>query len=161
MKEAKFTTETVRSVRHHGGWAYKIPDAPITKEILKITRFTAAKPCDIVCCIDGRMIAIETKQFKKWEALGLRHFEPEQIEGMNRIVANGGRAFVFLNIRIKKPYTNRLLVFEWDLLYEHFTLFGSVFAKDLMKRTFYESFLIGEEPNQKRVFDLSEWRRRL
>lgn len=157
MKEAHFSTETVRSIRHHGGWGYKIPDAPITKEILKITRFTNAKPADIVACFDGRFVAIETKQFKEWKAMSKHDFRPEQIKGLTDIVANGGRAFVFLNIRIKKPYENRLIVFDWATWGERIAHGPSVFAKELKARAFYTSYTIGDEPNQKRVWDLTEW----
>jgi penicillin-binding protein-related factor A (putative recombinase) len=153
MKEAFFTTEIVRSIRHHGGWAYKIPDAPITKEIMKITRFTAAKPCDIVSCIDSKFIAIETKQSKKWEALSVRDFRPEQITGMTNIVKSGkGRAFVFLNIRMKEPYENRLIIFDWAVWGERIQR-ESIKAKELKARIYYESFIV----NDKRIFDLSEW----
>lgn len=159
MKEAFFSTETIRSIRHFGGWGYKIPDAPITKEILKITRFTNAKPCDIVACFDGKFVAVETKQFKKWKALSRHDFRPEQIEGMTNIVANNGRAFVFLNIRISEkgqPYENRLIIFDWKVWGPVLSV-GSIHAKELRQRVHYTSFLIGDEPNQKRVFDLTEW----
>jgi hypothetical protein len=154
MKEAFFSTETIRSVRYHGGWAYKIPDAPITKEILKITRFTNAKPCDIVCCFGMKFVAIETKQFKKWKALSKHDFRPEQIEGMTNIVNQGGRAFVFLNIRIntKELYENRLIIFDWKT-WGPILSTGSVHAKELKERVYYSSFMVDE----KRIFDLTEW----
>lgn len=155
MKEAKFTTEIVRSLRYHGGWAYKIPDAPITKEILKITRFTAAKPSDIVACFDSLFVAIETKQLKKWKALSIRDFRPEQIEGLTNIVAHGGRAFVFVNIRINtkgQPYENRLLIYDWATWGEKLQA-KSIHAKELKERIHYKSFMVDE----KRIFDLTEW----
>lgn len=155
MKEAKFTTEVVRSLRHYGGWAYKIPDAPITKEILKITRFTAAKPSDIVSCFDSLFVAIETKQLKTWKALSIRDFRPEQIEGLTDIVANKGRAFVFVNIRISgkgKTYENRLLIYDWAIWGERIKK-KSIFAKELKERPHYNSFIVDE----KRIFDLTEW----
>lgn len=153
MKEAKFTTEIVRSIRYHGGWAYKIPDAPITKEILKITRFTNAKPCDIVVSYESKFIGVETKQFKEWKALSIRDFRPEQITGMDNIIKSGkGRAFVFLNIRIRKPYENRLLIFDWAT-WGPIIKKKSVFAKELKVRPHYDSFI----HNEKRIFDLTEW----
>lgn len=155
MKEAFFSTETIRSCRYHGGWAYKIPDAPITKEILKITRFTNAKPCDIVCCFGMKFIAIETKQFKKWKALSKHDFRPEQIKGLTDIVDQGGRAFVFLNIRINikgEPYENRLIIFDWKVWGKRLSE-GSVHAKELKARVYYTSFIHEE----KRIFDLTEW----
>jgi len=155
MKEAFFSTEIVRSLRYHGGWAYKIPDAPITKEILKITRFTAAKPSDIVACFDSLFVAIETKQLKTWKALSIRDFRPEQIEGLTNIVAHKGRAFVFVNIRINKkgqPYENRLIILDWAVWGERLQA-KSIFAKELKERAYYKSFTVDE----KRIFDLTEW----
>lgn len=159
MKEAIFSTEIVRSIRHHGGWAFKIPDMPITKELLKITRFTNAKPCDIVSTFNGQFVAIETKQFKKWEALGVRHFRPEQLSGMTDIVANGGRAFVFLNIRIKADKikklmaVNRLLVFDWSTWGPRI-MKRSIFAESLRQRPHYDPMIC---PKGKIIFDLTEW----
>lgn len=156
MKEAKFTTEIVRSLRHYGGWAYKIPDAPITKEILKITRFTAAKPCDIVSCFGIKFVAIETKQLKEWKALSKRDFRPEQLEALADIVAQGSRAFAFVNIRINKkgqPYENRLLIYDWAVWGERITNGPSIYAKELKERAYYNSFTVDE----KRIFDLTEW----
>lgn len=163
MKEAHFSTEVVRSVRHYGGWAYKIPDAPITKAILKITRFTAAKPFDITCAIDGTPVAIETKQFKEWKALSKNDFRPEQLKGMTEFIAHGkGRAFVFLNIRIKEADENRLIIFDWATLGPRIEQKKSVFAKELKERAYYKSYLHDFTNDdgivtRKRVFDLTEW----
>lgn len=151
MKEATFTTEVMRSLRHYDLWAFKIPDMPITKAILKITRFTNAKPADIVACLEDKFIAIETKQFKKWEALGLRHFRPEQVSGMSSIVEQGGRAFVFLNIRIARK-ENRLLIFDWKTLHPKLQK-GSVKAKELRERPYSTPFVL----NDKIHYDLTEW----
>ncbi len=153
MKEAKFSTEIVRSIRHYGGWAYKIPDAPITKELMKITRFTAAKPCDIVASIDSKFVGVETKQFKKWKSLSKRDFRPEQIISLEKIIANGkGRSFIFLNIRITKPYENRLIIFDWAT-WRPVLMKRNISIKELQDRAFYDHYSV----NNKIVFDLSDW----
>lgn len=156
LKEAFFSTEIVRSLRHHGGWAYKIPDAPITKEILKITRFTNAKPCDIVSAFGIKFVAIETKQLKEWKALSKRDFRPEQLEALTAIIKQGSRAFAFVNIRINKkgePYENRLLIYDWAIWGDRIINGPSIFAKELKERAHYNSFMVDE----KRIFDLTEW----
>jgi penicillin-binding protein-related factor A (putative recombinase) len=153
MKESKFATEVIRSLRYNKAWAYKIPDSPITKEILKVTRFTAAKPCDIVASIESKFVGIETKQFKKWKSLSLRDFRPEQIAALTDIIETGkGRAFVFLNIRIRSPYENRLIIFDWATWGPRLKQ-KSIHAKDLKARYFYKHFT----HNDKIVFDLTDW----
>lgn len=146
----------IRSLRIEGLWAFKIPDAPITKELLKITRFTAAKPCDIIACVPsfthGQFVAIECKQFKKWKAFSIRDLQDSQIEQMPKIIEADGKAFVFLNIRIKKPHDNRLIIFEFNDLLKRLKK-GSIFAKDLKTMPYLKS----ERFEDKTVYDLSEW----
>jgi hypothetical protein len=112
MKEAIFNTEIVRSVNGMDGWAYKIPDMPHFAGSL--FRFDKEKPFDIVACLfGGEFIAIEGKQMKKYQAFGHRHMRDCQIKALDVIGRLGGAAYVFLNIRQKTPYINRLIVFEW------------------------------------------------
>lgn len=111
MKERTFNTEVKNSLIESGAWAYKIPDAPIFPG--QLTRFTGDKPCDIVGGYRGHFFGIESKQVKKYEAFGLRFFRPCQIENLDKMVAGENAAFAFLNIRQKKPYINRLLIFDW------------------------------------------------
>lgn len=113
MKEAIVTTEIIKSLHDAGLWAYKIPDAPITKEVLKVTRFTAAKPCDIVAHYAGRFVAIEVKQIRKMQSFSIKHMRPAQVLHLDSISKKGGRAFIFLNIRLPVPRTNHLLILDW------------------------------------------------
>ena len=156
MKEATFTTEVIRSLRHFGFWAFKIPDAPITKELLKITRFTMAKPCDIVACLpvgvisDGVFVAIECKQFKKWKAFSVRDMRPAQVEQLSALEDHGASCWVFLNVRMKG--TNRLIIFEWAELRVRFLhKKESIKAKELQARHFVKVLHI----NDKIGYDLS------
>lgn len=114
MKEAIFNSEIVASLKDQGFWAYKIPDMPHFAGAM--FRFDREKPFDIVACKSGLMLAIEGKQLKSYQAFGSRHMRPHQIKSLDEVVSRGGKAFVFLNIRQKKPYLNRLLIFEWPNL---------------------------------------------
>lgn len=152
MKESIFTTEILGSLRDLGAWAYKIADAPITKRVLDVTRFTQAKPCDIFACIDGTMIAIETKQIKKWRAFSLADMRPAQIVQLSRIAEHGGRSFVFLNVRIPRK-ENRLLVFEWTALFERLQI-SSIKGLELERLSYYEAH---KTEDGKVRFDLQPW----
>lgn len=101
---------------------------------------------------------------KKFEAFGLRHMRPSQIESMDAIVAEGGRAFVFLNIRIAPDFRteqkreNRLVVLDWADLGPRLRL-GSIMAKEIRELPY-----TGKSPertiNRKKVqgvFDLSKF----
>lgn len=156
MKEATFVSEIVRSLRHYGFWAFKIPDAPITKELLKITRFTMAKPCDIVACLpcgvisDGMFVAIECKQFKKWESFNVRDMRPAQVEQLSAIEDHGGSCWVFLNIRLKDE--NRLIIFEWaELRVRFLERKESIHAKELKVRAYVPHYRI----DSKVMYDLT------
>lgn len=102
------------------------------------SRFNPEKPFDIVAFIHGRAVAIEGKQFKKYQAFGERHMRPSQIEEFNRIVdSESGRALVFLNIRQAKPRLNRLLIFDWANLRERFKE-GSIKMGELEAQPYLE-----------------------
>lgn len=150
MKEAIFVSEVMRSLRHFGFWAFKIPDAPITKELLKLTRFTMAKPCDIVACLptgvisDGMFVAIECKQFKKWKAFSVRDMRPAQVEQLSAIEDHGGSCWVFLNIRV--GHDIRLIIFEWaELRVRFLEKQESIKAKELQARKFVKTMKINDK----------------
>ncbi len=114
MKEAVFNTEVVNSLKKMTAWPYKIPDMPHFPGAK--FRFDREKPFDIVALVlrtRPMFVAIEGKQLKSYQAFGYRHMRPCQIEALNHIFHLGGIAYVFLNIRQKKPYINRLIAFEW------------------------------------------------
>lgn len=114
MKEKVFNTEVVNSLKALGAWAEKIPDMPFNP----LARFNPEKPSDILGGYKGRFFMIESKQMKKFEALGERHFQHNQIKSLDRAVATGNAAFVFVNVRIRavkgeNNYENRLIVLDW------------------------------------------------
>lgn len=146
MREAKFTTEIISTLKKAGHYAYKIGDAPITRDVLAVTRFTPGKPFDIVAGIRGRLVGIETKQIRKWRAFALRDMRPAQIKGLDELVDTGQRAFVFLNVRITNERANRIIIWDWFELRERLAG-GSIKAKELRK----EPFGVG----RKGAFDLS------
>lgn len=115
MKEAVGNTEAVRSLKHYGWKAYKLPD-------VLGGRFTQNKPYDIIACSKkGRYVAIEGKLIKKWEGLTRNAFRDHQPIELDKVVKNNGRAFVFLYVRInadKKKGQKRvckLVVFDWKV----------------------------------------------
>jgi len=151
MKEANFNTEIVNSIKDAGHWAYKIPDMPRVPGLL---RFIPDKPCDIIASVGGRTVAIESKQFKKWQALGMRHLEDSQIKNLDEIVKDGGKGFIFLNIRIKGDKElgikreNKCLIFEWNE-FKLLNIVGSIKKLDLLHWAYIEGKL--------KRFDLSEF----
>jgi hypothetical protein len=151
MKEAKFNTEVKNSVIASGGWAYKIADMPRIAGL----RFNPEKPCDTLASINGKFVAIEGKMFKKWEALGLRHFQDSQIREMDALNENGNdNCFVFLNIRISGDKDagikreNRCIIFRWSELRVGLED-RSIFAKELKELPYIAG--------KKGLFDLSEF----
>ena len=149
MKESNFTSEVMESLRQRGVWCYKIADSPAswTKGI---TRFTPEKPCDIVACVGGKFISIECKQLKKFEAFGRTQIRESQIQAANDIVRAGGKAFIFLNIRIKavsglRKHVNRLIIFDWGGS-------GELLSTDTIKKD--ELFGLPHINGAKGVYDL-------
>lgn len=112
MKENQFNTEIKNSLEEQGAWAYKIPDSP-TSWTAHRTRFTPEKPCDIVGCYKSVGFLIEGKQSKKFEAFNINEVRASQQKNMDMAVDKGNRAFIFLNVRIAKPYENRLIIMDW------------------------------------------------
>lgn len=156
MRESNFNTEIVRSLKALKIWSYKIADSP-TSWTMKATRFTPDKPCDIIACVDGRFVAIESKQIKKFEAFGMRHLRDVQIANLDHVERCGGRSFVFLNIRIKAvkgktKHENRLIIFPWDE-FKALCMEGSI-GKGALETM---DFLQGKTVDQKVLFDLREW----
>lgn len=111
MREAQFNSEVVKSLKHWGAWAWKIPDMPVS--MLQALRFSPDHPCDIVAAYQGRFLGIEGKMLKKYEAFGIRHLRPAQIRELDSMVDTGNDAYIFLNIRITAPRENKLIILPW------------------------------------------------
>jgi len=153
MKEIQVATEIKKSIQTLGHWAYKIPDMPSIA--LTVVRFMPDKPFDIVSFIKGWGVGIEVKLFKKFQAFGIRHLMPSQIQEMDKIVDSlSGQAFVFLNIRIsgnkeeKIKRENRLIILNWKV-------WGSRLKRISIKKKELEEFpfVFGK----KGLFDLKEF----
>lgn len=143
-KEQKFLTELGHSFADIGYYAYKIPDIPFAKGL----RFNPSKPFDML--VVGLDLQIEAKSISKWEAFGMRHLRPSQIEGLNASEASQGNPYVFLNVRITASKSegikreNRLYIFGWSSFKK---LKTSIKAKDLKEINYIEG--------HKNRFDLS------
>lgn len=149
MRESTFTTEVIRSIRRDGGWVYKIPDAPTSR--ITGMRFTASKPFDLVACMDGRLVAIECKQIKKWKAFGMNDMRTSQLVNLPSVIKAGGRSFVFLNVRIARK-ENRLIFLDWEVWGPRIER-ESIKAKDLKELPFCEA----HTHEGKTHFDLSDF----
>ena len=156
MREAQFNSEVMKSLKSHGYWCYKIPDSPASWTMDR-TRFTADKPFDIVACTyGGQMIAIEGKQTKKFESFGLKNMRDSQIENLEKVHKLGGKALVFLNVRIKpdkskgQKRVDRLIPFEWTEIRDRKESFKK---QEIMDRQYIEKKTFGDE----RLYDLGEY----
>jgi hypothetical protein len=119
VRESTFCTEVIRSFRQAGAFAFKIPDSPASYGGAKM-RFSAGKRFDIHAVFQGVPLAVECKLYKAFKGFGLNQIRDEQVEALNDYWEAGGRAFVFLNIRIpaiqgRQKRENRCLIFEWPL----------------------------------------------
>lgn len=116
MREAIFNTEVVNTQKHFGRFAYKLGDMIPSATL----RFIPEKPCDIITCTDrGQLVAIESKQIKKWGGLKGKMLRDNQVTALDKVVKNSGLAFLFLNIRIPRhndqQAENWCVVFNWAI----------------------------------------------
>jgi hypothetical protein len=153
MRETNFNTEVMNSLKKFGAWAYKIADSP-TSWTMAATRFTPEKPCDIIACYDGKFLAIEGKQIKKFKAFGMSDMRPAQIKNLTEVIERGGRAFIFLNVRIpaikgKQKRENRLLIFDWAMWKDRLER-ESIKKGELEISPYYSTIKIGDD----RYYDL-------
>lgn len=144
MREAKFNTEIVNSLKEQGAWAEKIPDVPRGMGL----RFLPEKPCDIIGGFKGTFFMIESKQMKKFEAFGARHFRDNQLDALDRAVQTLNPAYAFLNVRIASPRTNRLIILDW-ITWGHRLRQNSIKAEEIKKLPFIQG--------HKERFDLTKF----
>lgn len=112
MNEAKFQKELKESFSEIGMIAYKFFDLPVSA--LRGLQYVPEKPSDFVVFDGKTAFLVECKQIKKYESFGMRQMRPGQIRELNRITNSGGLGFVFLNVRIKSPHENKILIWEWS-----------------------------------------------
>lgn len=115
MRESIFNTEVTNSLKANGWFAYKIPDTPASMVIG--LRYTPEKPCDIIASVNGKFTAIECKQIKSIKCFSIRDFRDIQIESLDKVVRDGGRAWAFINLRVQKDKEfkrmNLLIGLDW------------------------------------------------
>jgi hypothetical protein len=109
MREANVCTEIVNSLKACGAWAYKIDDPRGFAPGI----FHRPRPFDILFFAGTKGGAIEVKMIKEWRSLKASMFQDHQIQNLDTIKAIGGNAYCLLNVRIKTPYTNRLIILKW------------------------------------------------
>jgi hypothetical protein len=106
-KEGIYTTAFIRWL-NKDGFAFKIPDPSPGGYA------TVKRPFDVVCVGSGYFYAYECKWMKEPAAFGERHLRPHQIEGLNKVKANGGFPGVVLFTRYNKKV--RALTFEYPFV---------------------------------------------
>ena len=160
MKEAVFCTEVVNSLKHLGHWAYKIPDVPAIKSV----RFSPNKPADIILVTQGYPVLIECKQFKQYQAFGMRHLTEHQPDALHEFCSKGkGRAFIFINIRRptithkRQRRCNRLIIYEWAHICNRLEK-ESIKKPELEAQPYIEGHsVLMADGNKKMFFDLERF----
>jgi penicillin-binding protein-related factor A (putative recombinase) len=145
----------VKSLKLAGMWAYKIADSPASWTA-SITRFTPDKPADIIACSkSGRFMLIESKQMKKWAGFYVGSMRDYQIKSLDSVTKISGRAYLFINVRIKKSekneYSNWCVIINWKK-YGSLIKEKGISIKE-MKEMKYGVWIKGK----KGQFDLSGW----
>lgn len=136
----------MRSLKLHDYFAYKISD-------VMGSRFTENKPCDtLVCSPHGVFIAIESKQIKKWSGLTGKMLRDNQIVTLDKIVKNKGKAFVLLNIRIKKE--NWCVVFNW--LKHRENIMGGKYTAKVLQEGYVGIWRLSRKIDKKIVWDIQD-----
>ncbi len=78
---------------------------------------------------------------------------PAQVEQLSALEDHGASCWVFLNVRIKSPQENRLIIFEWSELRVRFVeRKESIKAKELQARHYVKPF----RHDDKTMYDLSK-----
>ncbi len=132
-RERGFLTELRHSFEENGAFFFKIADMPHFAGSRH--RFDLEKPFDAFLCYKGKPIAIEAKTLTSYSAFGSQ-IRGSQIKGLDAFVKAGGRGFIFLNIRTKKPYMNRLIIFDWEEYGERFKSGWTMKKKELLCQQF-------------------------
>jgi hypothetical protein len=103
-KEGIYTTAFIRWL-NKDGFAFKIPDPSPGGYA------TVKRPFDVVGLYEGHYYAYECKWIKEPAAFGGRHLRPHQIDGLNKVKANGGHPSTVLFTRYNKKV--RAVIFEY------------------------------------------------
>ena len=143
-KEAQFLSVLKKSFEEIGVYSCKIPDTIPSPQ----HRFIKRKPFDMVCCMNGKFVAIEAKYSENLKPIGEKEllrknkegelvYEDSQMDHLLRINRGGGTSFIFYNVRIKAnkekgiKQENRVYIFEPnEFIYARFL------KKDLAERRY-------------------------
>lgn len=110
MREQNVCTEIVNSIKACGAWAYKIDDPRVFGPNI----FHRKRPFDIFALHGPVGLAIEVKLLKSYAKISRRLMQDHQIENFDTITAQGGNAFLMVNVRISDAKINRLYTFNWS-----------------------------------------------
>lgn len=88
-KETVFRTKLVNALKKRGWYVYHVKDVP----------HTGTRATDIICCAEGRFIAIECKVIKSnsiSEEKVLKSLRPSQENTIKEILKNNGIAYIYV-----------------------------------------------------------------
>jgi len=99
MRESYFHSEWQESWRWHypDCHIYKIPDMPKSAA----ARFLPLKPYDFYAILDGKFYAMELKLKTKLGGFPFKDVSEWQLNNLQEAKANGGKAYIIINYRIK------------------------------------------------------------
>lgn len=124
MNEHKFVGNIKKSLLEHNIWSTILVDGADF----------SPRPCDLLACVSGKLVAVEAKFQRDFKAFGIKHIRDSQVLNLDFINQGGGMGFIFLNIFI--PYKeNRLLIWEWNQ-FKKITANGSIKKKELMEHPY-------------------------
>lgn len=125
-----FCTSIKKAFKKEGHFYFKMPDSPSAK------RFMIAKPFDSIACVNGTSVAIEAKALKGYQAFGMRHLRPNQVEGLEKHSQSKGISIVILEVHAGRG-DYRCLFWEWKQ-FKYACLNGSIKKKDLEAKPFIQ-----------------------
>jgi len=126
MNERTFMSNVKLSFLDHNLWATTLVDGSDFQ----------TRPCDMIACLEGKLVAIEGKFQKSFSAFGIKHIRDSQVLNLDAISQGRGVAFIFLNIWIPNK-ENRLLIWEWEI-FKKITANASLKKKTLLEMPYIQ-----------------------
>lgn len=112
-----------------GAYAYKIPDDTGG------THFSLKRPFDISAGIGGYFVAIEVKRTLGERGISLKSFRPHQPVELDRVLACGGLAYVFI-VAWAPRKVHHLRILDWKEWGERIKSGESISVRELRELPF-------------------------
>jgi penicillin-binding protein-related factor A (putative recombinase) len=129
MKESDFHKEVVKNLTAIGAYCKKLDDRPGGNR--------CKQPFDLFGSYNGKSFAIECKQKKKYGSFSKSDLNGDQEKTLTDYEnQGGGKAFVFLDIRLADDYSH-IFIFSWKNLKKIWEK-GSIKKEELKKMEYIE-----------------------